>query len=254
MTTAPALSIVTPTLNSAGVIETCLRSIAGQTLTPEHLLVDGHSTDGTLERVHSLGSQTIILEEPPSGIYAALNAGIQASSGEIVGILHSDDVFASPDVLALVAQAFQDQAVDACYGDLCYVSASDPTRIVRYWQAGRYGRGQLFNGWMPPHPTFFVRRSVYERFGLYRTDLGTAADYEMMVRLLVKHEIQVAYIPEVLVHMRSGGASNASLAARIEANRMDRKAWRVNGLKPYPWTTIAKPLRKMGQWWRRPSV
>jgi glycosyltransferase len=142
--------------------------------------------------------------------------------------------------------------VDACYGDLCYVDRADPSRVVRYWRAGEFGPRRFANGWMPPHPTFFVRRSMYEQHGLYREDLGTAADYEMMLRLLVKHRVRVAYIPRVLVHMRSGGASNASLAARLRANRMDRAAWRVNGLRPYPWTTLAKPLRKVGQWWSRP--
>jgi len=218
----------------------------------EHIVVDGGSSDGTAEAIRKTGAAVTLLQEPPAGIYPAINTGIRAASGEIVGILHADDFYPVDDVLARVASAFEDPAVDACYGDLCYVDRADPSRVVRYWRAGEFRSGRFENGWMPPHPTFFVRRGIYEKYGLFREDLGTAADYELMLRLLVKHHLRVAYIPRVLVHMRSGGASNASLGARWRANRMDRAAWQVNGLRPYPWTTLAKPLRKLGQWWSRP--
>jgi glycosyltransferase len=147
-----------------------------------------------------------------------------------------------------VRAAFADPAVAACYGDLCYVDRTDPARVVRYWRAGAFRPERFRQGWMPPHPTFFVRRRLYAELGVYREDLGTAADYELMLRFL-KHGVRLAYIAEVLVHMRRGGASNASWRARLAANRMDRQAWRVNGLRPYPWTTWVKPLRKVGQWW-----
>ena len=248
----PDFSIITPTLNSASVIEACIQSLREQKGGIEHIIVDGKSSDGTLDVVSNLNSEAIVLGQDPSGIYSAINAGIEAATGEIIGILHADDFYASEDALKLVAEAFRDSEVDACYGDLCYVDSADPSRIVRYWHSGEYSGGRFKHGWMPPHPTFFVRREVYEKHGLYRTDLGTAADYEMMLRLLVKHRISVAYVPHVLVHMRTGGASNATLGARIRANRMDRRAWKVNGLRPYPWTLIAKPARKLGQWWQRP--
>ena len=234
------------------VIEGCLRSVARQSLSAEHLVVDGHSVDGTVDLIESMEAGIRVLGAPPSGIYPAINAGIRAARGDIVGILHADDFYAADDVLEQVQAVFADPAVDACYGDLCYVDRADPSRVVRYWRAGEFRPGRFENGWMPPHPTFFVRRGIYQQYGHYREDLGTAADYEMMLRLLVKHRIGVAYIPRVLVHMRSGGASNASLPARLRANRMDREAWRVNGLTPRPWTTLAKPLRKAHQWWSRP--
>jgi len=246
------ISIITPSLNSAEVIGDCLRSVAEQGPAVEHLVVDGESDDETRDVIASQGFEGKLLIEPPRGIYPAINTGIQASSGEIIGILHADDFYASKTVLASVCKAFDDPAVDACFGDLCYVDNADPSRIVRYWRAGEFSRKKFLNGWMPPHPSFFARRKYYEQFGLFRTDLGTAADYEMILRLLVKHEINAVYIPEVLVHMRTGGASNSSWRARIQANRMDRKAWKVNGLRPYPWTTVAKPLRKIGQWISRP--
>ena len=128
---------------------------------------------------------------------------------------------------------------------------ADPARIVRRWKAGDYSPRQFYQGWMPPHPTFFVRRRCFEQFGGYRLDLGTAADYELMLRFLLVHGLRAQYIPRVLVKMRVGGASNVSLLARLRANRMDRKAWDVNGLRPRPWTLLAKPARKMGQWWVR---
>jgi glycosyltransferase len=132
-----------------------------------------------------------------------------------------------------VRAAFADPAVAACYGDLCYVDRADPARVVRYWRAGAF-RPERFARAMPPHPTFFVRRRLYHKLGLYREDLGTAADYELMLRFLLKHGVRAAYLPAVLVHMRTGGASNISWRARLAANRMDRQAWRVNGLRPYP--------------------
>jgi glycosyltransferase len=248
------ICIVTPSLNSAAVIDDCLRSVAEQSLAAEHVVVDGHSSDATAALVTATGGRVRLLQTAPQGIYAALNAGIRAASGEVVGILHADDFYAAPWVLDRVAAVFADPNVGACYGDLCYVDAADPSRVVRFWQAGAYRAARLRHGWMPPHPTFFARRRLYVELGLYREDLGTAADYELMLRFLLKHGIGVAYIPQVLVHMRTGGASNASWRARLAANRMDRRAWQVNGLRPYPWTTWVKPLRKVGQWWRRPPA
>ena len=124
--------------------------------------------------------------------------------------------------------------------------------MVRYWKSGEYNPRKFYWGWMVPHPTFFVRREVYEKYGLFNLELGTAADYKLMLRFLLKHKISCIYIPEVLVTMRVRGVSNSSWVNRIRANRMDRKAWEVNGLKPYPWTLWMKPIRKMPQWFLRP--
>lgn len=243
-------SLVTPSLNSAHTLAGCIDSVRDQQLAVEHLLIDGRSTDETLGIVDAHpGHFARVVAETDSGLYAAMNKGIGLATGDIIGILNADDFYASDNTLAAVATALNDRTVDACYGDLEYVSATDTTRVVRRWRAGAFGRQKFFHGWMPPHPTLFLRREVYDRFGLFREDLGTSADYEFMLRVFVKHGLTATYIPRVLVHMRTGGASNRSMAARWRANRNDALAWKVNGLRSQPWTMVAKPLRKLGQWW-----
>lgn len=203
--------------------------------------------------IEELSPASRIISEKDNGLYDALNKGIRFASGDVVGMLHADDFYAGADVLEQVAEVFRNPEVYACYGDLLYVNRSnDQTRVVRYWRSGAFNHKRFYWGWMPPHPTFFVRKSVYEKYGLFNLNLGTAADYELMLRFLVRHRIITAYIPEVLVHMRTGGMSNASVNNRLKANRMDRKAWEINGLEPYTWTIFLKPIRKIPQWWIRP--
>ena len=260
-----SFSIVTTTFNAAATLQHCLSSLAAQTISFEHVLVDGGSTDGTIEIIEKNrlpGSQFI--SEPDDGLYDGLNKGIRMATGEVVGILHADDFYAATNVLQRVSEVFQNPSVDACYGDLTYVSERRVARgawrdnstteilnsefgVVRYWRSGAYAPRKFYWGWMPPHPTFFVRRTVYEKYGLFNLDLRTAADYELMLRFLLKQQIACCYIPETLVHMRVGGVSNASFGNRLRANRMDRKAWEVNRLKPYPWTLWMKPIRKIPQ-------
>ena len=172
-------------------------------------------------------------------------------TGDVIGILNADDFYPSPEILEKVTEVFQKDNIDSCYGDLMYVDSENTDKVIRYWQSGPYNINKFYQGWMPPHPTFFLRRSVYEKHGFFNLNLGSAADYEMMLRLFLKHRISTTYIPEVFVKMRVGGVSNASLKSRIHANRMDRRAWQVNGLKPYPWTLLFKPLRKVNQFFVR---
>lgn len=216
----------------------------------EHILVDGASTDNTMILAESYSDHfSRIVSEPDSGLYAAMNKGIALAKGEVIGILNADDFYAANDVLKAVGEVFRNPDVDACYGDLEYVSADDPSRVVRRWRSGAFGCEKFYNGWMPPHPTLFLRKSVYEKFGLYREDMGTSADYEFMLRIFLKHGLNAQYVPRVLVRMRVGGLSNRNLTARWRANRNDAKAWKTNELTPRPWTHVMKPLRKMGQWW-----
>lgn len=248
------ISLVTATYDASKTLLCCLQSVGNQTVIPEHIIIDGCSTDQTLKRAGEyLGHPLQIISEPDNGIYDAMNKGIQKVRGDIVGVLNADDFYASPDVLQEVAGVFKDKAVDACYGDLCYVDYHDTDKVVRYWRSNAYNYRKFYWGWMPPHPTFFVRKSVYERFGFFNVNLGSAADYELMLRFLVRYRLHAKYIPRVFVKMRTGGVSNASLQNRLLANRMDRKAWTANDLTPYPWTLAMKPLRKIGQWLLKPK-
>ena len=244
-----SITLITPVWNNAATIGQCLSSIAEQTVPCQHILVDGVSTDGTLEviRQHQ-GPNTLVISEPDKGMYDAINKGLKHATEDIVGVLNADDYYPTPDVLQLVSEVFVDPSVDATYGDLLYVDRVDIDKVIRTWKSGDYKCDRFYAGWMPPHPTFFIRRSLYEQHGGYRLDLGSAADYELMLRMLLKHNAKAAYVPQVLVHMRNEGMSNASLKNRIKANRFDRQAWRVNGLTPRPWTLLAKPLGKLGQW------
>lgn len=248
------VSIITVSLNNAEYIETCIQSVINQDYENiEYIVIDGDSTDGTLDTLGKYGSRiSRLVSEPDNGMYDALNKGLCLASGEIVGLLHADDIFAHANVLSKVATILRDPQVDACYGDLLYVSRNDSNQIVRYWKSGPYNPRRFYRGWMPPHPAFFVKRSICEKYGMFNLALGSAADYELMLRFLLKNSITCTYIPEVLVKMRTGGQSNASLRNRIRAHRMDRHAWQVNGLRPYPWTLLCKPLSKIVQYFGKP--
>jgi len=246
------ISVITTVFNGVGSIRDCIESVQGQKEPVEHIIIDGGSIDGTLEIIHEYKSCLAkVVSERDKGVYDGINKGIQLAECNIVGLLHADDFYAKPGILSKVVNAFTNQNVDSCYGDLVYVDPKSTDQIVRYWRAGHYNQRRFYWGWMPPHPTFFVRKHVYERYGRFRLDMGSAADYELMLRFLVKHKISTTYIPEVMVKMRTGGVSNVSIKNRLLANRNDRLAWRVNSLKPYPWTVFFKPLFKVRQWFVR---
>ena len=242
------ISIITATYNSASTVRDTLASIAQQGYQPvEHIIVDGLSKDNTLDIVREFPHVRRVISEKDHGIYDAMNKGLKLATGEVVGILNSDDFYASHEVLSRVMAAFKDPAVDVVYGDLQYVKKNNVHVITRSWKSGQYKRKYFYYGWMPPHPAFFVRRKIYDEVGFFNTDLRSAADYEMMLRILVRHNANACYVPQVLVKMRSGGMSNASLKNRLRANREDRKAWVLNELKPFFFTTWLKPMRKIIQ-------
>jgi glycosyltransferase involved in cell wall biosynthesis len=176
-----------------------------------------------------------------------MNKGIEKATGEVVGILNSDDLYSDQHVLSEIAGIFQDPEIDGAYADLEYVAADDLRHVKRNWVSGYYKPGSFVKGWMPPHPTFFVRRKLYTALGNYNTDFRISADYELMLRFIHKHEIKLAYLPRSIIKMRVGGKSNATLKNRIQANKEDRKAWRINGLKPAVFTHFRKPLSKLVQ-------
>jgi glycosyltransferase involved in cell wall biosynthesis len=226
------ISVITAVLNRASTLGGALRSVQAQKWPDiEHIVIDGGSTDGSLDILQSHRSRIAkLVSEPDQGIYDALNKGISAATGDIVGFMHADDEFATPDALPHIARAFEDPAVEAVYGDLVYVRKSDATHVVRYWRAGHYERAHLTQGWMPPHPTFYVRRDVYTRFGMFNTRFRIAADYENMLRILWRGGVRAAYVPEVLVRMRVGGISNMSLFNMLHKSREDYAALRENGI------------------------
>jgi glycosyltransferase involved in cell wall biosynthesis len=245
---SPTITIITACRNAASTIKDCLLSVNYQTYACEHIIIDGASTDGTQELVAKLACpHAKMISEPDRGLYDALNKGLTLATGDVVGILHADDFYAHDSVLEHVARTFRAQNVDSCYGDLLYVDPANLRKAVRSWKSVPYRKDRFHWGWMPPHPTFFVRKSIYEAYGDFNLGLGTSADYELMLRFLFKYGISAAYLPETLVIMRAGGVSNRSWRNRLNAHRMDRKAWKINGLNPMPWTLLAKPLSKLLQ-------
>jgi glycosyltransferase len=180
-----------------------------------------------------------------------MNKGLQLASGHVVGILNSDDTYAHNQVISRVAMLLETTGADTCYADLQYVRREKPEQVVRYWKAGTYRRESFLRGWMPPHPTFFAKAELYQKYGGFNESFKISADYELMLRLLYRHAATAAYLPEVIVMMKTGGMSNASLHNRIAANREDRMAWKVNDLKPGVLTFQLKPFRKLGQFLKR---
>lgn len=248
------ISIITATYNSQQFIQEAMNSYAAQDYeAKEWVLIDGASQDATLETVkRQLTKNDVLLSEPDQGIYDALNKGIQLATGEVIGILHSDDLFASNEVLKNVAQLFKSNPeLEAVYGDLEYVDRNDISKVIRNWKSGMFSLKELEKGWMPPHPTLFIKKECFKNFGNYNLSYKSAADYDLILRLFYKYQIKVAYLPQVLVKMRVGGLSNKSLQNRWNANVEDRKAMKENGM-PHPlWTGIYKPMRKINQFWKK---
>ena len=247
------ISIVTITFNSVKTVESTIRSVIEQDHSDiEYVIVDGGSTDGTLDIIKKYESKIDqFISEKDDGLYFALNKGIDMCTGDVIGILHSDDTYSNNKVLSKVANSFEmDKDLEGLYADLVFVDRDQPTRIVRTWKAGEYNDGKFLKGWMPPHPTFFVKGEIYKKFGGFNTDFELSADYELMLRLIHKNKIKVKYLPETIVEMKMGGVSNTSVYGKVKANIEDQKAWKVNGLKPGLLTTIWKPLSKVSQYFK----
>ncbi len=254
------ITILTATLNPGSALSDCLNSVAEQ-IVPDgisihHHVLDGGSSDGTLDFLQSWVRDhpgRTFRSGPDGGFYEALNSGIQETQGDIVGILNADDFYFDEQVLADVVHSLKDPNIFGTYGDLVYISSGSDRaqyQVKRYWKAGAFRNFR--HGWMPPHPTVFVRREVYDLSGGFRTNFGSAADYEWLIRAIYKAGLSMAYIPRVLVAMREGGMSNRNVKVRLQANWNDQRAWSENQIRPLPWTLLMKPLRKIPQWWQRP--
>ena len=243
------VSVITVTLNSEKYLSDCIRSVKGQNYKNiEHIIVDGKSTDGTLRIIYkNLDSISSWISETDRGMYDAINKGLQMATGDIVGILNSDDMFASADSVRSIVDCFQTSDTDSVYGNLIYVDPTDTRKVVRYWKGNSYKRSRFRYGWMPAHPTFYIRRELLLEYGMYENHYFTAADYEFMARYLFLHKVSSQYVDSMLVKMRTGGLSNGSLKKRFRANRRDYLAMKRNNIPFSFLVSILKPLLKLPQ-------
>ena len=242
------ISIITSVYNNQETIAEAMDSVLSQTYTDiEYIIIDGGSTDDTVNIIKSYQNRiAVFISEPDKGIYDGLNKGIKLATGDVIGFLHSDDLYENNTVIEQVAQAFMASEIDSVYGDLTYVNKSDPTKVIRYWKSGEFTLKKLRCGWMPPHPTFFVKRAIYQQHGQFDTSFKIAADYDLMLRFLGKYKISTDYIPSVLIKMRVGGESNKSLKNVIRKSTEDLQAMRNNNIGGFL-SLIFKNLSKVKQ-------
>jgi len=226
------VSVITVCLNSKETITQTLKSIQSQDYDDiEHLIIDGVSTDGTIDIIKKHESKSCkLISEPDKGLYDAMNKGISKATGDIIGILNADDFYASFDVVSKIVELMESQKLDAAFGDLVYVDLEDISKEVRFWKASNYMPGAFRMGWVPPHPTFFCRREIYERYGNFREDMKIAADFELLLRFIARHKIKVGYLPHTIVKMRTGGKAY-DWKGRICGNIEIFKAFHLNNLK-----------------------
>ncbi len=249
------ISIITVCLNSADTLADALRSVASQTHPEkEHIVIDGGSNDGTQDIIAAHPEISHFVSEPDQGMYDAMNKGIALATGDVVGILNADDFYADDQVLEQVAQVFSDPGIDACYADLVYVSKQNVNRVIRYWKSCPYRPGLFERGWMPAHPTFFVRRSVYAAYGNFDLRFRRQADFELTMRFLAKYRVKSRYVPQIWINMRLGGASNNSLSGIVKGNIEGYRAFKKNGLNAYMLLFMAhKILSRVPQFFKKPG-
>ena len=243
----PRISIITVAFNAQNTIERCINSVLRQKFKNfEYIIIDGGSTDNTCEIISKHRNNIdVFISEPDNGIYDAMNKGIALATGDVVGTVNADDFYADDDVLNSIAKVFAEQDTSILYGDLDYVDQSD--KIIRKWRSGTYSRGMFNWGWMPPHPTFYCKKILFDRLGAYKLDYGSAGDYELMLRFIHLNNNNAYYLNKVLIKMVIGGVSNKSLTNRVQAMRFDLKAMRDNNIRLPMVTILFKPLRKLAQ-------
>ncbi|MEP7317241.1 MAG: glycosyltransferase family 2 protein [Panacibacter sp.] len=225
------VSIITAAYNSSATIEKCLASVRNQTYKNiEHIIVDGASKDNTLEVVKNFGHYGPLISEPDKGIYDAMNKGIKIATGDIVGTLNSDDFFYDENVVSKVVTQFLENNVEATIADIVFVNKNDDKKILRKYSAKKWRPQKFAWGYMPPHPSFFVKRSLFNEFGFYETNYKIAADYELLLRYLLIHKIKWSYLPLITTKMLPGGVSTKNLNSIITLNKEIARACKANGL------------------------
>jgi glycosyltransferase len=247
------VSLITVTFNSGSYLEDCIASVIRQSHKDiEHIIIDGKSWDNTLDIIKKNESYiTKWISETDRGMYDAINKGMAMATGDIVGILNSDDILVGDDVIESIVKAFEENNVDTVYGDLEYVAAADTNKIIRIWKGRPFQRYRFRYGWMPAHPTFYIKRSLIEKYGYYENHYYSAADYEFMARYLFKNRLTAFYLPKLIVKMRMGGQSNKDLYQRLRANRRDYLAMQKNNIPFAFFVSILKPLIKVHQYYKK---
>lgn len=250
------ISLVTVCYNSAETIADTIRCVAEQTYPHiEYIIIDGGSTDGTLDIIKQYSKHvSVLISEPDSGIYDAMNKGWKKATGDVVAFLNSDDSYMNNTVVQEVAELMSDKNIDACHSDLIYVDRVNTNKIIRYWQGRDHQSGDCLRGWMPAHPTFFARRALFERLGGFDTRYRKQADFELVVRWFELHKIRSHYVPKIWTRMRNGGASNNSLRNIIKGNLEAYHACKALGFKLSPFFIIQKILSRFPQYWRKPAM
>lgn len=248
------VSIITATYNSGAHIADCVRSVNSQTYDNiEHIIIDGASKDNTLEIINSLPNRvTTTVSEHDKGIYDAMNKGIKAATGDIIGILNSDDFFASNDVIENIVKEFSnDSTLEGIYTNLYYVNQDNPDQIIRHWVSNSFKKRSFFKGWHPPHPTLYLRREVYEKYGNFNLDFSLSADFELMLRFFEKYNIKTKYLPITTIRMRLGGATSKNWQNVRNQNIQCINAFRTNGFRPPLLYPVYRLLPKLLQFIKR---
>jgi glycosyltransferase involved in cell wall biosynthesis len=249
------LSIITVVLDKKYEVEDCINSVLNQTYKDvEYIIVDGGSTDGTVDIIRQYEKKiSVWISKPDHGLYDAMNKGIEIASGDVVGFLNADDVYFDDNVLENIASVMNNSNTDACYSDLVYVDNNNLNKIVRYWRSYEFQTGLFKKGWVPAHPTFFVRKNIYDQYGTFDLSYKLAADYELMARFLEYYKIRVKYVPKVSVKMRVGGATNKSPSNIVRQNLEIFKACKKNNIKIfYPLFLTNKFINRVHQFYLKP--
>ena len=246
------ISIITSVYNNKEYIAEAIESVLNQSYQNiEYIIIDGASTDGTVDIINSYGDKIAqFVSEEDDGIYEGLNKGIHLATGDVIGFLHSDDFYLHDQVIEMIVEYFYTQNCDGVYGDLIYVDQNRTDRVIRHWKSGKFVHDNLKRGWMPPHPTFFIKREVYEKFGVFDTDFKISADYNFMLKILSHKDIKACYLPNVLYVMRIGGASNKNLKSLFQKSKEDLRALKQNKVGSL-WALLQKNISKIPQFFRK---